>query len=512
MPRKITAAFLALVLAVSFYACGQQAPPPEEDLPQSSSLNASYRERSGPQKFTLAYYPKGGTNPYLANNLLLYQLQALLYQSIVTISPNWQVSMGVAQGVVVEDTTVQITVKSGLRFADGTPIEPQAVLASLQAAMKSEYYGPRFANVRKAELKEDTIIISLKEPDAFFAYLLDIPVLKAEDIGQEMPVSSGAYEFKTEHLAKNPYYSAQSSIPDEIALYPTTSLESALQAFKTGEISLFASEDTADLAGAYTPRVVRYDTNNLVFMGINASRTAQKAAHPLLFSAEGRQALGRSISREEIISQSYSGTGIAAAGPINPLYEVTKGKPLAPMKPEELEAVMQSLGYKKEEGANLFTGPKGEELTLRILCFGGNASKRTAAELITRQLADAGIGAQVIEAPTFEEYAQKVASGDFELYIGEVKLYNNMDLSLFFDGGTASACFARPKALLQSWKDFRQDPAAGNSFESEFMAEMPFVPILWRQATVFTAKNVQGILPSGSAVFYDISSLQVQAG
>ena len=98
-------------------------------------------------------------------------------------------------------------------------------------------------------------------------------------------------------------------------------------------------------------------------------------------------------------------------------------------------------------------------------------------------------------------------AGEFDLYIGEVKLYNNMDLSPFWEGGALSSHLAQSEALAQSYQAFKSNKSAAGSFESVLAAEAPFSPLLWRQGVVVTTRGLRGLESSLSNVFYSLQDL-----
>ena len=93
------------------------------------------------------------------------------------------------------------------------------------------------------------------------------------------------------------------------------------------------------------------------------------------------------------------------------------------------------------------------------------------------------------------------------MYIGEVKLYNNMDLAPFLPAGAAASGMVQSEALLAAYAAMRENIAHVPAYEAAFAAELPYVPLVWRCGTLVTAKNVHGIVPTVSNTFYNIDNL-----
>lgn len=50
--------------------------------------------------------------------------------------------------------------------------------------------------------------------------------------------------------------------------------------------------------------------------------------------------------------------------------------------------------------------------------------------------------------------------------------------------------------------------SAAGAYEAAFAAEMPFVPLLWRNGTVVHTRSIEGLTSSLSNVFYSLGQLR----
>ena len=72
------------------------------------------------------------------------------------------------------------------------------VRASIDAAKNSKYYSGRFTHLIKTEINEDgSISFYLRTAMEDFLTLLDIPVVKAEQVEAEHPLGTGPYIFES---------------------------------------------------------------------------------------------------------------------------------------------------------------------------------------------------------------------------------------------------------------------------------------------------------------------------
>ena len=188
VPRRAVAALLSLAVAAALFSgCG--------DAPDSSAAGggvpAAQVAGEDAGEFILPYSSADGFNPYLSKSNITVQNSRLLFDSFVDITNDFALDYRVARSVISSGTEVTITV--GGSFADGAAITGADAAASLEAARQSPVFGARFANMGAVRYSGDTVTVTLDRPDSLFAYLLDIPVLKAGETGASSPTSSGRY-------------------------------------------------------------------------------------------------------------------------------------------------------------------------------------------------------------------------------------------------------------------------------------------------------------------------------
>lgn len=83
-------------------------------------------------------------------------------------------------------------------------------------------------------------------------------------------------------------------------------------------------------------------------------------------------------------------------------------------------------------------------------------------------------------------------------------MYNNMDLSPFFEGGQASGGIAQDEALAAAYTALCQSTDNAGAFEETFANSLPWIPLCWRNGTLVTSKQITCVTPSISNVFYSL--------
>jgi peptide/nickel transport system substrate-binding protein len=275
-----------------------------------------------------------------------------VYQGLIRFTPNTTVPK--IEGVLAKSWTVSqdgltysFTLQSGLKFADGTPLNSQAVKFSFQrfAAMKG---GPSYmvGDVRSYETPSPTtFIIKLSKPFGPFLDLLAGPygpkavsptLIKAHEVNGD---HAGAW-MKTHSAGSGPYV-ISSWQPGHFQLRANANFSGSQPAFAHVDITVIPNFTTQQLdlqqgsldiliAGVQPRDLSRLKAQGeqvfLFDQAINNTLYVNTGVPPFSVPAV-RQALATGIDRASIVQQSYVGTGTlsktVAPGPDFPPGTVT---------------------------------------------------------------------------------------------------------------------------------------------------------------------------------------------
>ena len=508
MPRSLRLAALALALTLTLCACGAADAP--ASAPASAPPPAASPSPPGPQLLSIAYNPMDGWNPYLTPSTLVTQTAGLLFEKLVEIGPDMALSYRLASSIDCVGNQDIIHIRGGCSFADGTPITAQDAAASLNAARNSELYRERFSNVLEVEAQQGAVMLTLAQPDSLFAYLCDIPVMKEAEVSLPSPTASGRYTCEGTQLVKNPRAAFGQSGPGIIQLVPVSSYEEMVSGLTVGSLNLYTAREAEESSPSVTSKQTYFRTNNLVFLGVNAQKYPD---HPLLGLPEGRVLISRILNRRQLSEKSYYSRAWPATGAINSFYPCVMAKqvilPEAELTVSEAHAALEAMGCTMDPVTGYYNDRTGRRLSLTLTVYSGSTYKKYTAGLIQRQLSACGIEVLLDEVDDFGLWTEKINAGDFQLYIGEVKLYNNIDMSPFFAQGALGMGIVQSDTLAAAYSAFRQNQSAAGEFEAAFAAEMPFVPLLWRNGIVIHSREVSGLVPSVSNVFYSLEGLAI---
>lgn len=511
MPLAKRAAALALAACLFLTGCGAK---PQDDSSPAPSPSPTPAAAAAADRLVLGYTPGDGLNPFLTGSTLVRQNAGLLYEKLVEIDPDMSIAYRLASSIDVLDLQAVIHIRGGATFADGTPVTAEDAAASLEAARTSPLYSGQLTNVTKVEVRDGAVVVTLAAPDSLFSYLCDIPVLKASETASSSPTSSGRYVYSEGELVENPRcLFAEGGQPERIGLTEVSSYNEMVSGLTVGSLNLYQTSELKDSPSGVASKLSYYRTNNLIFLGVNAAAAQSNAMlSPLLGTAAGRGLLSQTIDRRILAEKGYYSRAYPATGAINSFYPCVLTQqvilPEAQLDEAGARAALAALGYTENTMDGFFYTSDGQKLTVRLLVYSGSTYKRYAASLLADQLEAVGIAVTLEQTDDFEVFREKVLLGDFDLYIGEVKLYNNMDMSPFMEGGGASAGIVQSEALAAAYTAFRSNMSAAGAYEAAFAAEMPFVPLLWRNGTVVHTRSIEGLTSSISNVFYSLGQLR----
>ena len=242
------------------------------------------------------------------------------------------------------DTTVEFTLRSGMKWHDGQPVTVDDVIFSFEvpAGDKAPMYKPFVANVVKVEgTGGNNVRITLKRPDAAFLtttmsklYLAPKHVwdplladLKgkpqtAESIQEPHPIGSGPYKMVNFNLAEEAVLEAN---PDHWVkpkaarwIYRVIpNVEATLGALKRGEIN-FLADYTGDPKLLYdlVKSMPSLKVDKAVDLGMQF--LAYNERRPPFNDVAFRQALSAAIDRDEMANDAWGGAGVPANSHVSP--------------------------------------------------------------------------------------------------------------------------------------------------------------------------------------------------
>jgi len=486
---------LSAALALSLTACG----PGTASGSSSSSVPSGSSSEQAPVDvpFSLAVYSSYSLHPVLAENRANLMLSPLLYEPLFQLDDTFEpVPVLCSQYSASEDLlTWFFTLQSGVAFSDGTPLTGSLAAEALNLARQPQSrYAQRLRNVSSISGDETSVTITLSSPNGNLPALLDIPLALGSG---ERPVGTGPYLLSGQGdelslVARTDWWQKKSLPLTEIPLIPVDQSDDLISSFASGVTGLVEVDlmGTNSLGYSGNYQTWDYATTDFLYLGFNTQKG-------LCQNTAFRQAVAKTIDRSSIAQTDYARHAVEATLPIHPY---------SPLSNDALE---QTLEYAPEEAISQLDNLRAAGRSLTLVVNSENNAKVAVAQRIAYQLESAGLEIALSKL-SFEDYSAALTSGNFDLYLGEVVLTADFDLSPLLSS-TGSLNYGR-------WQDSQTDlllsgflragtpadrKAASSALLVYFKEQVPIAPICFKHGSVLTQwGQLSGLEPVRGNVFY----------
>lgn len=532
--KRIAIMLFVVCLGITFTAC--------KDTETTSEITTPHTESGSSVKpyMTLLYSAADTFNPYTAKTDINRQLCRLLYEPLVKLDNSFSPVYALADDVKTEGTVCTAVLKSA-NFSDGSRVTADDVVYSFNLAKESaSYYGAKLYECTSAVAKDSkTVVFTLTKTDPYFVNLLDFPILKSgsdkitdSDSQSLPPIGSGRYKVNAEYngFVLNESYASKDTPIKEIKLINAPDNESVAHYVELGAADMYYSDISDGTILRMSGQKMDINLNNLVYIGVNQNYGA-------LINKEIRQAISAAIDRTKISIDAFYNNALPATGFFNPVWKETKSLQNIQIKANSKIAIenLEKIGYNILDKNSIRVNSNGTPLKFTLLVNSENRMRAAAAYSIAEQLSGCGIKIDVIEK-NYASYLESLKNGEFQLYLGEVKFTENMDVSsLVLENG--SAAFGYPKMALEdetgdttvssetSTEETEQvtetQPASISTVVNGFYSgvntiadiatvlqtEMPAIPICYRTGVLFLNENIENVNnSSASDIYFSIES------
>lgn len=526
--KRILSLLSCLLLTLAFVGCRAVTPSGSDTAPTDNGDAVT-----APETLCLAYNREDTLDPFSAATQLNVCLSPLLYEPLLRPGADFSPTLVLAQSAEQTDSThIAVTLRANAVFSDGSAVTGDDVVYSFNKAKASENYRVALSNVQAASAKRGVITFTLSSADPNGSYNLYFPIIKrSTDTGAAATaaVGSGAYVFQADRqtLTANPKNAAGATAQNkEIKLLSLVSKDAVLQNLENGSIHYMFQ----DLSDGNIPRTSVKDTAvdlpQLVYLGVNSGRA-------VLAAPAVRQALSAAVDRTALAASSYAGRALPATTPFHPKWRPAAGLSAFSAGSEagrvnELLQTAQSVPTTAETSATDTatttvttatttaetaatdaTGVAGaasvKEVPLTLLYASGNRCREALVKVLVQQLTQAGF--QVTAQPAaYDDYKAQLDAGNFDLYIGEMRLTPSMNLFVFFRAGGAGAYGVNTAdKAAQSYAAYRAGEKTAAEFVADFSRDMPYIPLCYRQGMAAGHAALTYITPSAYSVYDGIT-------
>lgn len=463
LPWALGACSAVVIAAALSFGC---APPPSTQ-PKVNTLRLGIRDaREARRVFT----------PFLfADRLVIIDWEG---KPVGVLATSWQWKDN--------DRTLQIQLRQGVTFHDGTPLTA-SVVADILRQLKQRNPLRTFPLVTSFDaLNDQTLAVRLSRPDAFLVEAIaDTWIIdpRKPDIG------TGPYRL----LARVPSVIGESNASyfrgtpglDRVELIFYDTPRASWVALMRGEVDMVQEvnrESAEFLEGSSHVEMsstIRPFYIPLVF----------NVRHPILKHVEVRRALAEAINREEIVQQAMRGHGRVADDPVWPshwAYNAAARK--YSHNPNAARLRLDAAGFRMRPAP--VSGGMTSRFSIRCVFWNDPQFERIAL-LLQRQLAEVGIDL-VLEGATELELTSRALRGDFDTYLYQLTSGKSFDWTYqFWHSPTAGMGFQNSgytgvDSVLERLRTVRPESevrTAVADLRERFYEDVPAAFLAWPETT-----------------------------
>ena len=514
--RIITLCLCGLLLLCGCEQPGDPPPAPSETLTPDPTPTPT--ASSQPTRFSLGYDPTASLHPITGDSQVNQELTGLVYQGLYELDNTFSPRPVLARSASVSENGLvwAFTLAADAVFSDGTPLTAAHAAASLNRARTSPVYAARLAAVTSVTARDGAVHITLSAPNGNLPALLDIPIVLEQEPAEDgtvppTPLGTGYYRYEQAgdqlYLQANPYHRAAAALPYiSIPLTPVSDTGMRIAAFDSGEITAVTTEFSSPYALSYSGSYesTDYPTTSLLYVGFNTINGVCQS--PLV-----RQAFSRALDRRSLADVLLAEHGDPAALPVSPLCG-EYSQAAAAQREYDLDAAAQLLaeaGYTLNEEDGLLYR-RNTPVTVTLLVNSDNDVRQSAARQFARALESLGVTVTVSRLP-WNNFTAALAGGQFDLYLGEVRLTGDFDPSVLLTGelnygGFENETLALALAQWRAARGAARTQAAGALWE-QFVQNAPIAPVCFMRGSLLMRWGVAFHLqPTRANPYYQIES------
>ena len=475
---KITAVLCAVLTSIGFASCsmGETKLYEKNDALSQSIAYSSANNKTPTDSLRIGWSQSSSLNPFFVTANLNYDAMCLMYQSLYKTDSAYIPYEQIAKSSVFKDPqNLTVELNSSIHFSDSSPLTASDVVYSFNQAKNSDIYSQQLKNIDSVTSSGTyTLNVKLNTADKFIKNVLTFPIVKSGTASSKdsIPVGSGMYKYSDSKLVYNPSYSGSKPSVGTVELYPVSESATLALALESGNIDCVFDDLSSGSYLKVAASNVGVNLNNLVYLGMNSSSSA-------LSLPQVRQAVNFAVNRVDIVSDCYSGFASNAYTVFNPkwseYFNSGYDESELALNYDSASALLKSSGY--------------PQCNLTLIVNEDNTFRSLAADKIKESLKNVNINVTVSKL-TWSEYMQALSDGSYDLYLGEMKFSDNMDLSALFS--TYGIASSSPSA--SAYQQYKNSQITMRDFLNIFNSDIPLAPICYRQGVFIYSRNISGRL------------------
>jgi ABC-type transport system substrate-binding protein len=432
----------------------------------------------------------GSLDPHRATDLLSAAVVVNVCEPLVRFRPGGSRPEGAlaTTWATIDRRTWTFTLREGVRFQDGTPLDAEAVVANLERLRRLRAFPGRAERAGP-----HVVTIALERPDAALLATLSQPFFALQSprrlTDEARAVGTGPFRLAAVRpgqveLEANPGHWAGPPRLKRVVFRRLPDEDALVAALLAGDVDLTSAVGQDRVGRLRGDARVTLDSR----IGLNVAFLCPNNERGPLSDVRVRQALARGIDRAGLLGRTLDGHGEPARNPLPPsLWAYDRRTKDLTFDPPAARRLLGEAGLAGGLSLELlYSGSPRPYLT----------SPRRVAEAIRESLQAIGVTVRLREVPTWSDYTERVTRGDYELALLGWQA-DTMDPNDFLSAllasdsiGTTNRSRYRSESMDAALKRGRMgsDPdsrlSAYQDAQSLFQKDMPWIPLY--HGSVFT--------------------------
>lgn len=437
----------------------------------------------------LPYFKGKSFNPFKTVSPTNLSITTLLYDSLFIMNEDWSSSPLLAKEYHNDGKQITVKLVDGASFSNGASLTAYDVVYSFKLAKKSSAYKGRLSNFAGATAGSDTVTFTLNQPDVYAQQCLTFPIVQNGTGTASLPIGSGRYVLRSINgkyvLSANPTSTRGEALSTTmIGLVPITAENEEIYRIQTGELTYYYNDMDTGIYTKLNAKTMSVPTNNLIYIGFNGKNANMSDKNVI-------NAIRYAIDKSSLSDTVFDNFCTLTETPFNPHWFALKDIQLPPHEYNLIKAgnILDEHGYNFPATDKTYRYDSDGLFEVTILVNSESKTKVNCARFITKALQNLGLKIH-FNSLSFNEYKQALINGEYDLYIGEVRLSPNMDLSCFFKSGGSASYGITSKTITNAYKDFKTGSIDINTFIRVFEEEKPIIPICYRTGIAYYSNEI----------------------
>lgn len=452
-------------------------------------------------------------NPLITNNKEIINISKIIFEPLITITPDYKTEMCLAKSCEKKsDTVYEIKLNTQIRWQDGSDFIARDVQFTIEKLKeRNTVYSANVKDIQSVEVPDsETVIINLSRPVNFFEYNLTFPILSSMYYMNEnfvstnkIPIGTGLYKIasideNTILLTRNDKWR---NIKDKqpkaksITIKKYSSMGEIYNSFKLGNIDII---NTSNIK--YSEHVGTMGYNKKEYPGRDYDFISFNCEDSILKDKEVRKAINYAVDKNSIVSSVFSNNYYVSNSPLDYRSYYYNSESQISYNQEQAKKTLEQAGwmFKNNKWQKNIDGYV-RRLTISLIVDKDNEARVNVANIIKTQLESIGITVNITSV-TNEKYKGYLENKNYQMILTGITNSVNPDLSYFCgEGNIANFNSSESREKLNSLDNLK-------SIQKILNEEVPYIGLYRNKCTLILNANVGGSFsPNSYNLFYNFN-------